>query len=52
MLAVAGYQVVLTFSSEALRQKWNATDTHKQRWPILEGMLTDKNYSRQLYEVY
>jgi hypothetical protein len=48
----ANYQFVLTFSSEALRQKWIATDTHKQLWPTLEGMLTDKNYSRLLYEVY
>src|ERR1700688_1511024 len=48
----ANYQFVLTFSSEALRQKWIATDIHKQLWPILEGMLTDKNYSRLLYEVY
>jgi heme-degrading monooxygenase HmoA len=48
----ANYQFVLTFSSEALRQKWIATDTHKQLWPILEGMLTDKNYSRLLYDVY
>jgi hypothetical protein len=46
------YQFVLTFSSEALRQKWIATETHKQLWPILEGTLTDKNYSRLLYEVY
>jgi hypothetical protein len=48
----ANYQFVLTFSSDALRQKWIATDTHNQLWPILEGMLTDKNYSRLLYEVY
>jgi heme-degrading monooxygenase HmoA len=48
----ANYQFALTFSSEALRQKWIATDTHKQLWPILEGMLTDKNYSRLLYDVY
>jgi heme-degrading monooxygenase HmoA len=46
------YQFVLTFSSEPLRQKWIATETHKQLWPILEGTLTDKNYSRLLYEVY
>lgn len=46
------YQLVLTFSSEALRQKWIATDLHKQLWPIIEGSLTDKNYSRLLYEVY
>ena len=50
--AGANYQFVLTFASEALRQKWIATDTHKQLWPILEGMLTDKNYSRLFYEVY
>jgi heme-degrading monooxygenase HmoA len=46
------YQFVLTFSSEPLRQKWIATETHKQLWPILEATLTDKNYSRLLYEVY
>jgi heme-degrading monooxygenase HmoA len=46
------YQLVLTFSSEALRQKWIATDLHKQLWPIIEGSLSDKNYSRLLYEVY
>lgn len=46
------YQFVLTFSSEALRQKWVATDVHKQLWPIIEGSLTDKKYSRLLYEVY
>jgi hypothetical protein len=48
----ANYQFVLTFASEALRQKWIATDTHKQLWPTIEGSLTDKNYSRLLYEVY
>jgi hypothetical protein len=43
---------VLTFSSEALRQKWIATDIHKQLWPKIEDTLADKNYSRLLYEVY
>jgi len=46
------YQFVLTFSSEALRQKWISTDIHKQLWPTIEDSLTDKNYSRLLYEVY
>jgi heme-degrading monooxygenase HmoA len=50
--AGANYQFVLTFASEALRQKWVATETHKQLWPIIEGSLTDKNYSRLLYEIY
>jgi hypothetical protein len=48
----ANYQFVLTFTSEALRQKWVATELHKQLWPIIEGSLTDKSYSRLLYEVY
>ena len=48
----ANYQFVLTFSSEALRQKWISTDIHKQLWPTIEDSLTDKNYSRLLYEVY
>ena len=46
------YQFVMTFASEALRQKWIATEIHKQLWPILEDCLSDKNYSRLLYEVY
>jgi heme-degrading monooxygenase HmoA len=48
----ANYQFVLTFASEAQRQKWVATDIHKQLWPAIEDTLTDKNYSRLLYEVY
>jgi heme-degrading monooxygenase HmoA len=47
-----GYQFVMTFASEELRQKWAATDLHKSLWPIFEGYLTDKNYSRLLYDVY
>jgi heme-degrading monooxygenase HmoA len=46
------YQFVLTFASEALRQKWVATEIHKQLWPTIEGCLTDPHYSRLLYEVY
>jgi heme-degrading monooxygenase HmoA len=48
----ANYQFVLTFSTEELRQKWVATDVHKQLWPAIEDTLLDKNYSRLLYEVY
>src|SRR6201996_1401755 len=47
----ANYQFVLTFASEALRQQWIATDLHKRLWPSMEECLTDKNYSRLLYEV-
>ena len=46
------YQFVMTFASEDLRQKWAATDLHKHLWPIFESHLTNKTYSRLLYEVY
>jgi heme-degrading monooxygenase HmoA len=46
------YQFVLTFATEALRQQWVATALHKQLWPTMESFLTDKNYSRLIYEVY
>lgn len=48
----ANYQFVLTFASEPLRQRWISTDLHKQLWPTIENSLTNKNYSRLLYEVY
>ena len=48
----ANYQLVLTFASEPLRQNWISTETHKQLWPTIEDSLTNKNYSRLLYEVY
>jgi heme-degrading monooxygenase HmoA len=47
-----GYQFVMTFASEELRQKWAATDIHKHLWPIFESYLTDTHYSRLLYDVY
>jgi heme-degrading monooxygenase HmoA len=46
------YQFVLTFATEAQRQQWVATALHKQLWPTMESFLTDKNYSRLMYEVY
>ena len=48
----ANYQMVMTFASEELRQKWASTELHKRLWPTMEGALTSKNYSRLLYEVY
>ena len=48
----ANYQFVMTFASEALRQKWVSTEIHKQLWPAIEDSLTSRNYSRLLYEVY
>ncbi|HTZ58984.1 MAG TPA: hypothetical protein VMB49_12835 [Acidobacteriaceae bacterium] len=48
----ANYQFVLTFASEELRQQWISTDLHKHLWPSMEACLTDKNYSRLLYDVY
>jgi len=48
----SNFQFVLTFTSEELRQKWVASATHQKLWPAFESMLTSKNYTRLLYEVY
>ncbi|HWY63950.1 MAG TPA: hypothetical protein VNX61_01970 [Rhizomicrobium sp.] len=39
------YRFQLTWQSEALRQKWVASDDHVKNWPLLEKTLTDKNYT-------
>lgn len=41
----ANYRFVLTFESEALRQKWVASDVHQQVWPAVEKHLKHKNYN-------
>jgi hypothetical protein len=46
------YRFVLTFSSEALRQKWIASDAHAKAWPTIENCLTDKNFGILVYDVY
>jgi antibiotic biosynthesis monooxygenase (ABM) superfamily enzyme len=48
----ANYRFCLTFASEELRQKWVATPTHQKLWPVMEGTLKSKDYTRLLYEVY
>jgi hypothetical protein len=48
----ANFRFVLIFKSEELRQKWVASATHQKLWPTIESMLTSKNYTRLLYEVY
>ena len=39
------YRFQLTWQSEALRQKWVASDDHVNNWPLLEKTLADKNYT-------
>jgi hypothetical protein len=46
------YRFVLTFASEALRQKWIASDAHAKAWPTIENTLTDKNFGILVYDVY
>jgi hypothetical protein len=38
------YRFQLTYRSEALRQKWIASEDHKRNWPLIENTLTDKGY--------
>jgi len=45
------YRFVLTYQSEALRQKWIATDVHQKVWPTIENTLSTKNYTVLLFDV-
>ena len=45
------YRFNLTYQSEELRQKWINSPEHGKVWPVLEGMLSDKNYTVLLFDV-
>lgn len=38
------YRFQLTYRSEALRQKWIASDDHQRVWPLIENTVTNKDY--------
>jgi len=38
------YRFQLTYSSEAQRQVWIASEIHQKVWPLIEDTVTDKNY--------
>ena len=44
------YRFQLTFRSEALRQKWIASDVHQKVWPTIENTLTTKDYTVLLFD--
>ena len=43
------YRLVIAFESEALRQKWVATDLHQQVWPMMEAHCA--GYSVKIFSV-
>ncbi len=45
------YRFVLTFRNEELRQKWVASDLHRQVWPTIERTLASKDYTVLLFDV-
>jgi len=45
------YRFSITFTSEALRQKWVASDPHQEVWGTLESFLTKREYDFLLFEV-
>jgi heme-degrading monooxygenase HmoA len=46
------FRFALTYESEALRQKWIASDDHAKAWAPMEDMLTDKNFGILVYHAY
>jgi hypothetical protein len=49
--AGVNYRFSITFSSEALRQKWVASDAHTEVWGRLETFLTKHTYDFLLFDV-
>lgn len=45
------YRFQLTYASEDLRQKWIASDVHKRVWPLIENLVTNKDYLVLLTDV-
>ena len=45
------YRFSITFTSEALRQQWVASDAHQKVWGKFETFLTKRDYDFLLFEV-
>ena len=45
------YRFSITFTSEALRLKWVASDAHQDVWGTLETFLTKREYDFLLFDV-
>jgi hypothetical protein len=45
------YRFSITFTSEALRQQWVASDAHQEVWGRLETFLTKHDYDFLLFDV-
>jgi hypothetical protein len=46
------FRSALTYESEALRQKWIASDDRVKAWAPLEDMSTGKNFGILVYDAY
>jgi len=49
--ARVNYRFSIAFTSEALRQRWVASDAHTEVWEHLETFLTSHEYDFLLFEV-
>ena len=49
--AGVNYRFSITFTSEALRQQWVASDAHTEVWGHLETFLTSHEYDFLLFDV-
>lgn len=45
------YRFSITFTTEALRKKWVASDPHQEVWGRLESFLTRHDYDFLLFDV-
>jgi hypothetical protein len=45
------YRFSISFSSEALRQRWVASEAHQEVWGTLETFVTRREYDFLLFEI-
>ncbi|MBL8230372.1 MAG: hypothetical protein JNL98_17920 [Bryobacterales bacterium] len=45
------WRLLISFTTEELRQKWVAADDHQQVWPQMEKCLTGNKFSAVLYDL-
>lgn len=45
------WRLLISFTTEELRQKWVATEDHQRAWPQMEKNLRGAKFSAALYDV-
>lgn len=47
----ANYRLLISFQTEALREKWVASDDHQRVWPKIAGTLKHDKLNALVYDI-